>query len=389
MLWTVLMLAFLFPAVGQNVDGPFLGAQDTDLSAKELEGNKPQSSSNAEATATTGQDMPKARALSTFKVRRDDGERPRSDCQSGRVSNVEDYNKYVPKPEELPPRRNPPQQDQGRRRLRDRSSIISGFAAGDEAALRSDKNIAVDLRGKKGSWINGDENESGRGGGDDGNGDSNGEDDIADTDGIDCIEEETNTADSGSDAAFVAEQLEKAKTYIIVYKTGLDDLAMITTDSSVQSVVQSAGGEVKYEYSVVINGIAATLTQDAIFELQKNPGVESITEDKMFYIDTASWGTDRIDESSLPMDNFYKWEADTQAGAGINVFVRQTDTIVGCVNFQRTHSFPFHETPHRSMILELIRSIMAMKSTLLVVSMLCRMEIHQIVGSTVKGMELM
>jgi hypothetical protein len=41
------------------------------------------------------------------------------------------------------------------------------------------------------------------------------------------------------------------------------------------------------------------------------------------------------------------------------------------------------------MILELIRSIMAMKSTLLVVSMLCRMEIHQIVGSTVKGMELM
>lgn len=114
---------------------------------------------------------------------------------------------------------------------------------------------------------------------------------------------------------------EELKPYIVVYKEsdfGASDMTMaaITTHTMVQQV----GGEVLYEYDTVLNGMAATLTVSAVQLLEKDDGIDYIVKDTTFYA-TTIWGLDRIDQQSFPLDGNYRWEQQTNAGAGVNVCV--------------------------------------------------------------------
>lgn len=79
-------------------------------------------------------------------------------------------------------------------------------------------------------------------------------------------------------------------------------------------------------YSHALSGFTAILTQDAVRGLEKNPEVDFIVQDHLFYIDTLqtptpSWGLDRIDQRDLGLDNSYEYEAD---GTGVHVFILDT-----------------------------------------------------------------
>jgi hypothetical protein len=120
------------------------------------------------------------------------------------------------------------------------------------------------------------------------------------------------------------------KEYIIVYKQpsdfGIAEEILADTDAAVQSTVVENGGSITYEYNVALNGVSATLTNEAMEELLKQDGIDFIEEVVPMYT-TTTWGQDRVDEKDLTSGNLsYIWKRNRSAGAGVNVCVRCLST---------------------------------------------------------------
>ncbi|KAL3902771.1 MAG: hypothetical protein SGILL_010704, partial [Bacillariaceae sp.] len=253
LLVVLILSCWTTPSVAENLGGSLVGAQVTDASTEGQEAaNKPK----AKRQSSARQGNPNERSLSTFTVKRDDGSRNKqSGCGSNHASNTQDYSKDIPKADDPPPRRNPDREKgQGRRRLRNRVGTISGFVGGDEAAVEaSDRNAGGEMRGKKGSSVYNNKYDRDHRGDDDDGGEEEEDETEPDSD-PDCEEDagaeaEADVDDADLDADLDAAESETSKTYIIVYKPGLDENSMIATDTSVQGLVQATGGEVKYEYN--------------------------------------------------------------------------------------------------------------------------------------------
>ena len=111
------------------------------------------------------------------------------------------------------------------------------------------------------------------------------------------------------------------KTYIVVYKE-TDSTVMSIASTATYSMVDAVGGDVIVTYNDALKGAAVTLTESAVEQLKQSDGIDFIVEDTPVYLtDTASWGTDRIDQRNLPLDLKYRWENNMTAGAGVNVCV--------------------------------------------------------------------
>jgi hypothetical protein len=108
----------------------------------------------------------------------------------------------------------------------------------------------------------------------------------------------------------------------------MSDQAMISIANTVEFEVESSGGQIEQVYTEVLNGMAATLTKDSVEELLKNPGVESVVEDTIVFIDDATWGIDRIDQAT-GRNNAYRWQGNTNAGDGVNVCVSELNVLLG------------------------------------------------------------
>jgi hypothetical protein len=120
--------------------------------------------------------------------------------------------------------------------------------------------------------------------------------------------------------------IQGTKEYIIVYKQP-DDFSiaeeiLAATDIAVQSTVADNGGSITHEYNAALNGVSASLTNEAMEELMKQDGIDFIEEVVPMFI-TATWGQDRVDEQDLTPNTLdYKWERNRSVGAGVNVCVR-------------------------------------------------------------------
>jgi subtilisin family serine protease len=89
-------------------------------------------------------------------------------------------------------------------------------------------------------------------------------------------------------------------------------IVMVRDGADARSVAAVAGVEPSRVYSV-INGFSASLTPGQLTALRNNPNVELVEEDQVSLADAtqsgATWGIDRIDQRSLPLNGTYNYTA--------------------------------------------------------------------------------
>lgn len=115
-------------------------------------------------------------------------------------------------------------------------------------------------------------------------------------------------------------------SYLVVLRPSVST----ATASAAFAQAVDLGGSVAHRYSHVLDGFAATLSDDAVEALRRNPSVAYIEPDAVWHRDTAvalqdtqtppdgAWGLDRVDQRTLPLSTTYTY---TSTGEGVNAYI--------------------------------------------------------------------
>ncbi|PTA68460.1 S8 family peptidase [Deinococcus arcticus] len=124
--------------------------------------------------------------------------------------------------------------------------------------------------------------------------------------------------------------------YIVVFK---DDVASDLSAQDASGLIGSLnldpqGVTIQHLYSVALNGFAAKLNPENLQKLQADPRVKYIEQDGVMHATAtqtgATWGLDRIDQRSLPLNGSYVYNA---TGSGIRAYIIDTGINTAHSNF--------------------------------------------------------
>lgn len=130
------------------------------------------------------------------------------------------------------------------------------------------------------------------------------------------------TAPDGSATMQKTDGMDLKDRWIVVFKDDVKDV-----DATVDELVRTHGGTVHYRYRHAIKGMALTIPEQALKGIARNPNIAFIEADGMAYanvdqtVGSSLWGLDRIDQTSLPLNQRYTYVAD---GTGVRVYVIDT-----------------------------------------------------------------
>ncbi|SET63932.1 S8 family serine peptidase [Stigmatella erecta] len=156
--------------------------------------------------------------------------------------------------------------------------------------------------------------------------------------GAEMQEQEGSPSETKEQVGEMAQLLRSSRAvpnrYIVVLKKDLKTVSLAAEGEIAQQMVQKTGGEVLHTYKSAINGFAARMSEAQVRELLADPRVAYIEEDSFVEaVGTqtgATWGIDRIDQTSLPLNSTYNYNND---GTGVHAYIVDTGVLTTHTEF--------------------------------------------------------
>ncbi|MEU4731756.1 MULTISPECIES: S8 family peptidase [unclassified Streptomyces] len=111
------------------------------------------------------------------------------------------------------------------------------------------------------------------------------------------------------------------------YIVTLKDTAARSTAPSGKAVARRYGAKIDRTYSAALNGYSVVASEAQATRLAADPAVKSVVQNRIFSVNSTqptppSWGLDRADQRTLPLNQSYTYP--DQAGQGVTAYVIDT-----------------------------------------------------------------
>lgn len=154
---------------------------------------------------------------------------------------------------------------------------------------------------------------------------------------LSCTEIEQNTLSINSDEVLASiDEGPIPDRYIVVlnesniqfritkdYQSAQAGMRVVANDFATRYNLDES--QIERVYGSLLPGFAAKLSQEQLLELEKDPKVKYIEADGHVYANAtqsnATWGLDRIDQSTLPLDGSYTYNS---SGQGVTAYIIDT-----------------------------------------------------------------